>query len=142
MPLILIFLSILCSLSCINAGILGSLLFHQSSSNRSPVILVPGLGSQKFEMKINKTTVRNSWCKKQTENYENIWLDLTQFTPRLLDCLADNLKMNYNPRTHRTYNQPGVLSRVGQFGSITTTESVLRFLPSGKFDSNGLLCIL
>ena len=100
---------------------------------RSPVIFVPGLGGQKFEMKVDKKiAVQNEWCKKHTKDYENVWVDLTRFMPKMLDCFADNLKMNYNKTDHRTYNQPGVMTRPGQFGSVSSVENIVKYVPFCK----------
>ena len=55
-------------------------------------ILVPGDGGSQFKAKLNKPTTVHSFCIKKTSYYYDLWLNLEQLAPFLIDCFVDNMR--------------------------------------------------
>ncbi|CAH1400261.1 unnamed protein product [Nezara viridula] len=87
-----------------------------------PVILVPGLGGSQLEAQLNKPTVKHSFCNSITNRFFNLWLDVKQLLPVVIDCWIDNIRLNYDDFSNHTYNQPGVKIRVSDFGNPKVVE--------------------
>ncbi|XP_017778918.1 PREDICTED: group XV phospholipase A2-like [Nicrophorus vespilloides] len=88
----------------------------------NPIILVPGDGGSQLDAKINKTTTVHYICQKTTKDFYNIWLNMEQLVPLVIDCWVDNIKLVYNNVTRKTENMPGVETRVPGFGGSETVE--------------------
>ena len=99
----------------------------------APVILIPGFGGSQLREKLNKPHVRNNWCEKQTKDYVPLWLVLTSFIPKAVQCFTDNFQLFYNIVTHTTSNNLGVDIIAPGFGDTSGIEfldspSATRFL--------------
>ena len=54
---------------------------------------VPGDGGSQFKAKLNKTHTVASYCIKKTNYYYDLWLNLEQLVPFLIDCFVDNMRL-------------------------------------------------
>ncbi|KAH3772297.1 phospholipase A2 group XV-like [Dreissena polymorpha] len=88
----------------------------------SPVVLVPGDGGSQFKAKLNKPTTVASYCIKKTDYYYDLWLNLEQLVPFLIDCFVDNMRLEYDNVTRTTSNSPGVDIQIPGFGDTETVE--------------------
>lgn len=55
-------------------------------------ISVPGDGGSQLKAKLNKPTTVASYCIKKTDYYYDLWLNLEQLVPFLIDCFVDNMR--------------------------------------------------
>ncbi len=96
--------------------------FLQDNDNkRHPVILIPGDGGSQMQARLNKTQVVHYLCAKKSDWYA-LWLNLEQMVPEVIDCWADNMKLQYDAKTHTTHDSDGVETRVPGFGNSSTVE--------------------
>jgi len=86
-----------------------------------PIILIPGDGGSRVQAKLNKTHRVHYICS-YTSDWFDLWLNLEQMVPEIVDCWVDNMKLKYNNKTHRTYDNDGVTTRIPGFGNTTTVE--------------------
>jgi len=86
-----------------------------------PILLFPGTSGSQIDAKLNKTEVVHSFCSKQSDWY-NIWLNPTLYLPGIVDCFIDNFRLDFNEKTGRSQNRPGVEIRVPGFGKTGTIE--------------------
>ncbi|XP_033754287.1 group XV phospholipase A2-like [Pecten maximus] len=93
-----------------------------SGESLSPVILMPGDGGSQFFAKLNKTNVPHVFCEKQTSDYFNLWLNVYELAPYLIDCFTDNMRLVYDRKTHTTHNAPGVDIQIRGWGDTETVE--------------------
>ncbi|CAH1388677.1 unnamed protein product [Nezara viridula] len=87
-----------------------------------PVIFVPGDGGSQLEAKLNKTTTVHYVCDKTTKDFFTLWLDVNHLIPIAIDCWVDNIKLNFDEATKKTFNQPGVETRIPDFGDPSRVE--------------------
>lgn len=92
----------------------------------SPVIIVPGDGSNQLEAKlVDKPATPHWYCSKNADWYR-IWLDATDLVATT-DCWSDNIKLALNGSASR--NMPGVSTRVPFFGSTEGFEELDPAIP-------------
>ncbi|XP_025836355.1 group XV phospholipase A2 isoform X2 [Agrilus planipennis] len=96
--------------------------FGITSCTLNPIVFIPGDGGSQLEAKLNKSSVVHYVCEKSTSGFFNIWLNLELLVPLVIDCWVDNVKLNYDNVTRKTFNQPGVETRIPGFGSSETVE--------------------
>lgn len=96
---------------------------------RYPVVLIPGDGGNQLHGKLNKTSAPHKFCKLQTADFFELWLNLEEITPYVIDCFIDNIRLVYDNETKRTYNREGVDIAVHGFGQTDTVE----FLDSSRY---------
>ncbi|XP_067651149.1 lysosomal phospholipase A and acyltransferase-like isoform X2 [Haliotis asinina] len=87
-----------------------------------PVVLVPGDGGSQFLAKLNKTTGPHEFCRQKTAEYFNLWLNLEELAPYVIDCFVDNMKLLYDNTTRKTRNQVGVDIVIPGFGNTSSVE--------------------
>jgi len=85
-----------------------------------PIILVPGDGGSQIEARLNRTLVNHWWCSKESDWYD-LWLNIEQMQPFLVECWSDNVRLNYNTTTRTTFNAEGVETRIPGFGNSTAS---------------------
>ena len=59
-----------------------------------PMPEVPGDGGSQFMAKLDKPTTVASYCIKKTDYYYDLWLNLEQLVPFLIDCFIDNISLS------------------------------------------------
>ncbi|VVC25828.1 Lecithin:cholesterol/phospholipid:diacylglycerol acyltransferase,Alpha/Beta hydrolase fold [Cinara cedri] len=94
------------------------------SSTKYPVILVPGDGGSRIDAKLNKTNVVHYLCDKKTTDYSNIWLNLELLMPYIIDCLIDNMRLEYDNITRTTHSPLGVDIRIPGWGNSSAVEYI------------------
>ena len=91
-------------------------------SERSPVILMPGLEASQVEAKItDKKETRHFFCSKNSDWFL-IWLNPEEFIPQIIDCFMDNFKLFYDHKLRRTNNAQGIEIRIPGFGETHSVE--------------------
>lgn len=83
---------------------------------------VPGDGGSQLEAKLNKSTTVHYVCDKTTKDFFTLWLDVNHLIPIAIDCWVDNIKLNFDEVTKKTFNQPGVETRIPDFGDPSRVE--------------------
>ncbi len=74
-----------------------------------------------MEARINKTSVVHYLCARTSDWYD-LWLNIEQMVPEVIDCWADNMKLLYDNVTRTTRNNDGVEIRIPGFGNSSTVE--------------------
>lgn len=98
--------------------------FVESSKNitRFPTLFIAGDGGNQLYAKLNKTDSPHYFCKLKTNDYFELWLNLEEISPYVVDCLVDNLRLVYDNNTRTTRNANGVDIKVNNFGQTDTLE--------------------
>jgi nicotinamidase-related amidase len=60
---------------------------------RYPVVLIPGDGGNQLHAKLNKTITPHYICQKHSSSYFELWLNLEEITPFVIDCFVDNMRL-------------------------------------------------
>lgn len=64
--------------------------FFESPSNRlSPVILLPGDGGSRLQAKLDRIGVSHRYCERKSNDWFDLWLNLSLLVPFALDCWVD-----------------------------------------------------
>lgn len=64
--------------------------FFEPSSNRlSPVILLPGDGGSRLQAKLDRIGVSHRYCERKSNDWFDLWLNLSLLVPFALDCWID-----------------------------------------------------
>ncbi|XP_072013227.1 lysosomal phospholipase A and acyltransferase-like [Amphiura filiformis] len=87
----------------------------------SPVILVPGDGGNQLWATLNKSSTVHYLCTKKSDLY-NLWLNLEELFPYLIECFVDNIIMQYDNKTRTIHDAPGVNVYLKDFGNTSTVE--------------------
>jgi lysophospholipase-3 len=95
---------------------------HEPTTTRYPVILIPGDGGNQLFAKLDKKSSPHFYCYKKTNDYFMLWLNIHQILPFVVDCFVDNIRLNYDNVTRKSYNTPGVDIKVLGFGQTDTVE--------------------
>jgi lysophospholipase III len=69
-----------------------------------------------------KPSTVHYFCLKQTAQYFDLWLNLELFSPLIIDCWADNMRLEFNETTGRAEDLDGVHIRVPGFGNTHAIE--------------------
>ena len=75
-----------------------------------------------MDAKIDKPEVVHYLCSKKSDDFFNIWLNLELLIPVIIDCWIDNVKLTYDNVTRKTYNSPGVETRIPGWGNPEVVE--------------------
>lgn len=94
------------------------------SKQLSPVILIPGLLGSRLQAQIDKKHRVNILCRKNTKNWQDMWLSVKSFLPFLVDCWLDNARLEFDPSSGFTKNPQGVRVRVPLFGSVESVRAM------------------
>lgn len=106
---------------------LGNGMRMTSVNGLSPVIIVPGDGSNQLEAKLDKPSVPHIFCEKKADWYR-IWLNTADLIATT-SCWADNIKLVVDA-TGASANAPGVMTRVPHWGSTAGLEELDPSLPA------------
>nr|XP_014277923.1 phosphatidylcholine-sterol acyltransferase-like [Halyomorpha halys] len=90
----------------------------------APVILVPGVGGNHIKAQLDKPTVKYPYCARYSSGY-TLWLDLKQLLPIHINCWVDNMKLNYDHLSKKTFNQDGVKTWIPGFGDPKMVEYLI-----------------
>lgn len=85
---------------------------------------VPGDGGSQLFAKLDKPDVVHYFCDRKTDSYFNLWLNMALLVPFVIDCWIDNMRLQYDNVTRKTFNSPGVEVMVPGFGNTTSVEYV------------------
>lgn len=102
-----------------------------SAAALSPVVIIPGDGSNQLEAKLDKPSTRHFYCEKKADWYR-LWLSVTQLVPGEIDCWADNIRLVVDDTTGRAQNAPGVQVRAPFWGSTESFEQLDPSIPAHK----------
>jgi lysophospholipase-3 len=102
-------------------------LFHKTNLDpipitRYPTLFVAGDGGNQLYAKLNKKDSPHYFCKLKTTDYFELWLNLEEISPYVIDCFIDNMRLIYDQKTRTTKNVDGVDIRVNNFGQTDTLE--------------------
>ncbi|XP_077982813.1 lysosomal phospholipase A and acyltransferase-like [Glandiceps talaboti] len=88
----------------------------------SPAILIPGDGGTHMMAKLNRTSAIHYFCRTHTEDFFNVWLNLEELIPYVIECWADNIKLKYDNKTRTTTNTDGVNVTIPDWGNTSSVE--------------------
>jgi len=103
--------------------ILALLAVSQLGCALSPVVIVPGDGSNQLEAKLDKATSPHFYCSTKADWFR-LWLNLEILVPGVIDCWCDNIRLVVNNSTGAASNVPGVEVRVPGWGSTEGLEEL------------------
>lgn len=86
------------------------------------MVLIPGDGGNQLHGKLNKTSAPHYFCKLQSADFFELWLNLEEITPYVIDCFIDNIRLVYDNQTRTSLNRQGVDIQVRGFGYTDTVE--------------------
>lgn len=100
----------------------------------SHIILLPGIGGSRLEARWNKTSVPRYICD-QYSDWVDVWVNIRLFLPYVMDCLLDNLRLEYNSETKKTHEPKGVEVRVKTPSKVAHMENLvdLRLVKGGYY---------
>ncbi|CAK5008111.1 unnamed protein product [Meloidogyne enterolobii] len=103
-------------------------LFHQSHPSEpkkppNPIVIIPGDAGSRLRANLTgKPSTVHIFCDKTTKDYFDLWLNLELFSPLIIDCWADNMRLEFNMTTGMAQELEGVHVRVPGFGNTETVE--------------------
>ena len=62
---------------------------------------VPGDGGSQLEARLDKSNVVHYLCAKKADWFD-LWLNLEEMAPILIDCWTDNMRLIYDNQTRTT----------------------------------------
>lgn len=103
-----------------------------SSLNRpsSPVMMVPGYGGSQLEARLDKPSVVRYFCDHKSD-WSDVWINVKLLLPYMIDCLIDNLRLEFDHSTNTTRNTAGVEVRVKNGSSTSSVEYLNNLQISG-----------
>ena len=87
-----------------------------------PVILIPGDGGNQLYAKLNKSSAPHYFCQLKSNGFFELWLNLEEISPYVIDCFIDNMRLFYDNKTRTTNNGQGVDIDIKNFGDSSTVE--------------------
>ena len=93
----------------------------------SPVVIIPGDGSNQLEAKLDKTSSPHFYCEKK-KDWFRLWLNTVDLLGATA-CWADNVRLVVNESTGRATNSPGVTTRVPGWGTTLGFEELDPSIP-------------
>ena len=86
--------------------------------------VISGAGGNRLEARLSKPSSHPSphfYCSK-TADWFDVWLDVEQLLPGVIDCWTDNIKLLWNGTDETFSNNEGVETRVPCFGEVCGVE--------------------
>lgn len=62
---------------------------NNSKNKLSPVILLPGDGGSRLQARLNRHDVAHKYCERKSNDWFDLWLNLSLLVPFALDCWVD-----------------------------------------------------
>jgi len=93
----------------------------------TPVVIIPGDGSNQLEARLNKPSTVSWRCSKKWDWFR-LWLDTSNLLLQT-ECWADNIKLVYNEETDTLSNNAGVETRVVDWGGTSSFEELDPSIP-------------
>ena len=93
----------------------------------SPVVIIPGDGSNQLEARLDKPSSPHWFCKKKS-GWFRLWLNTADLLAAT-ECWADNVRLVINASTGRAANSPGVTTRVPYWGTTLGFEELDPSIP-------------
>jgi len=87
---------------------------------RSPVVVVPGTGSNLLEARLNKPSTV-SWKCDKTSDWFTLWLEIAHLVVAP-ECWADNIRLVLDEVTGESRNNDGVETRVPGWGDTASID--------------------
>lgn len=66
-----------------------SLLSTAANSGLSPIILLPGDGGSRLQAKLDRQDVLHHYCIRKSNDWFDLWLNLSLLVPFALECWVD-----------------------------------------------------
>uniref|UniRef100_A0A914LP03 Uncharacterized protein n=1 Tax=Meloidogyne incognita TaxID=6306 RepID=A0A914LP03_MELIC len=113
-------------------------LFHHSHPSEpkkpsNPIVIIPGDAGSRLRANLTgKPSTVHIFCDKTTKDYFDLWLNLELFSPLIIDCWADNMRLEFNVTTGMAQELEVVLppSRLRTMQRSFTSSALL--FPSPK----------
>jgi lysophospholipase-3 len=102
-----------------------------ATAKSSPVVIVPGDGSNQLEARLHKAEHSPRWYCPKTRDWHRLWLNTVDLLART-DCWAENIKLDVDPKTGYAKNAAGVETRTPAFGSTEAVEELDPSIPAHK----------
>ncbi|KAI1287277.1 Phosphatidylcholine-sterol acyltransferase [Halotydeus destructor] len=115
-------ISCMCSNSCSSSISETINVLRFASSNRHPVILVPGYQGSQLEVKLNGKSDRWSQCFLHRDRPELLWFQKSNYSPRWTHCWLNLVTLKYDRETKVTQSALGVDIQPRNFGSTGSCE--------------------
>lgn len=112
-------------------SIQSKLKYRDGNWTKYPIVLIPGDGGNQLHAKLNKTSAPHYFCQLKTSDYFELWLNLQEITPYVIDCFIDNIRLEFDNTTKTTYNRDGVDIKIKSFGNTDTVE----YLDDSKYSA-------
>lgn len=96
----------------------------KANDNQQPpstVIMIPGFGGSRLEARWEKPSVVRYLCERKSD-WTDIWVNLKLLLPYMIDCLIDNMRLEFDYATNTTRNPVGVEVRVKNESHISSIE--------------------
>lgn len=103
---------------------------NTSTPATSPIILVPGYGGSRLEAKLDKPGSVHYFCDSRTD-WIDLWINVKQLLPYMIDCLIDNMRLEFDTATNQTKNPAGVDIRVKNGSRVASVEYLNNLQISG-----------
>lgn len=93
----------------------------------TPIVIIPGDGSNQLEAKLDKATAPAFYCSKKDDWYR-LWLNTVDLIASTT-CWCDNIRLVVNETTGFASNVPGVQTRAPYWGSTEGFEELDPSIP-------------
>jgi len=92
------------------------------SAANTPVVIVPGTGGNRLQAKLSKAKSSPHFYCSKNNDWEDIWLSVSQLLPGVIDCWCENIQLVYDSAADELHNIDGVETRVPCFGDTCGIE--------------------
>ncbi|KAJ5069016.1 lecithin-cholesterol acyltransferase-related [Anaeramoeba ignava] len=80
---------------------------EQVQEHLDPVVIIPGLGGTKLDIKLDNAKSDYWWCRTNADWYR-IWVSASEMLPEVVDCFAERLSIVYDEQTNTWSDPEGV----------------------------------
>lgn len=93
-----------------------------TSNGMSPIVIVPGIGGSQINAKLHRNKSEHFFCYKKYEDWYTIWLSIEELLPWAEECWVENFKLQWDDKSGRMQNVPGVITETPGFGNTSGIE--------------------